>query len=195
MNDEIDRLLDGLVSKLSDKDQLEEVREQLFKRGVETLLKAELTAHLGYEKGSVPPTGNVRNGFSQKTLKTSGGNHRIDVPRDRQGTFEPLTVPKHGTMAKELEDCVLLLYARGMGNDDITDFVERTYGVRYSTSQVSVITDTLHQEIRNWRQRPLEDVYPIIWMPARAVRTGTPYTMRYASREKWCPRPVWSPWG
>lgn len=166
MNTEIEKLLDGLVSKLTDKGQLEEVRGQLFKRGVESLLKAELTAHLGHEKGGAPLSPNIRNGYSQKTLKTGMGEYRVDIPRDRDGTFEPVTVPKHGTMAKELHDCILLLYAKGMGNADIIDFVQSTYGVAYSTSQVSVITNGLLEDIRTWRQRPLEDVYPIIWMDA-----------------------------
>lgn len=159
-------MLDGLVGKLSDKAQLEQVREELFKRGVESLLRAEMTAHLGHERGNPSLTDNVRNGYSQKTLKTPSGEQRIDVPRDRKGTFEPVTVPKHGTMAKELHDCVLLLYAKGMGNADIVDFVHRTYGVEYSTSQVSVITNSLLEDIRQWRDRPLEDVYPVIWMDA-----------------------------
>ncbi len=166
MNPEIENLLNGLVGKLSDKAQLEEVREKLFKHGVESLPRAEMTAHLGHEKGAVSPTGNVRNGHSQKTLKTAMGKQRINVPRDRQGSFEPVTAPKHGTMAKELQDCILPLYAKGMGNADIVDFVERTYSVEYSTSQVSVITNSLLSEIAQWRQRPLEDVYPIVWMDA-----------------------------
>lgn len=166
MDQEIEKLLNGLVGKLSDRGQLEQVREQLFKRGVESLLRAEMTAHLGHEKGNPSLTGNVRNGHSQKVLKTPIGEQRIEVPRDREGTFDPVTVPKHGTMAEELHNCILLLYAKGMGNADIVDFVERTYGVQYSTSQVSVITNSLLEEIRQWRQRPLQDVYPIVWMDA-----------------------------
>ena len=166
MKTKIENLLDGLVGELTDKDQLEEVREQLFKRGVESLLRAEMTAHLGHEKGALSPTGNVRNGHSQKTLRTPMGKQRINVPRDREGSFEPVTVPKHGTMAKELHDCILLLYAKGMGNADIVDFIEGTYGVAYSTSQVSVITNSLLSDIAQWRQRPLEDIYPIVWMDA-----------------------------
>lgn len=166
MNEELEKLLDGLVGKLSDKAQLEQVREQLFKRGVESLLRAEMTAHLGHEKGTPSLTDNIRNGYSQKTLKTPSGEQRIEVPRDRNGTFEPVTVPKHGTMARELHDCVLLLYAKGMSNADIVDFVVHTYGVQYSTSQVSLITNSLLEDIRQWRERPLEDTYAIIWMDA-----------------------------
>ncbi len=125
-----------------------------------------MTAHLGHKKAALSQTGNVRNAHSQKTLKTPTGDQLISVPRDRQGSFEPVTVPKHGTMAKELHDCILLLYAKGMGNADITDFVGRTYGVEYSTSQVSVITNSLLSDIAQWHRRPLEDVYAIVWMDA-----------------------------
>lgn len=166
MNEKTERLLEELVSKLKNKEDLQQVRDQLFKRGVESLLKAELTAHLGYEQGDTPHQDNLRNGFSEKTLKTQDGEHRIKIPRDRRSTFDPLTVPKHQTMTQELEHTILMLYAKGMSNSDIIDFVEQTYAVSYSTSQVSVITNQLLDDIKEWQNRPLDDVYPIIWIDA-----------------------------
>lgn len=102
-----------------------------------------MTAHLGYEKGNAATQGNQRNGFSEKTIKTQQGEQRIKVPRDRKATFDPVIVPKHQSISQELEDCIQLLYAKGMSNSDIIDFIESTYGVEYSTSQVSIITNQL----------------------------------------------------
>lgn len=159
-------LLDELVSQLEGKEDFNNVREQLLKRGIESLLKAELTAHLGHDQRDTPRSENIRNGYSEKTIKTSDGSHRIKIPRDRESSFDPVIIPKHKSIGQDLEDCVLLLYAKGMSNADIIDFLEQTYGVRYSTSQVSIITNELLQDIRNWQIRPLEDQYAVIWIDA-----------------------------
>ena len=166
MRQETEQLLDDLVSKLKGKADFDELRDALFKRGVEALLKAELTAHLGYRSGGSPIESNIRNAYSSKTLKTSKGSQRIAVPRDRAGTFEPVIVPKHKTMGQELEDCVQLLYAKGMSTADIVDFVNTTYGVSYSSSQVSVITNQLLSDIEEWQNRPLADQYAVVWIDA-----------------------------
>ncbi len=165
MNKKQEKLLSDLIEEIGSAEDFYKIKDQLFKRGVESLLKSELTAHLkeSDEDGSVK---NIRNGYSQKTLKTRTGDHTINVPRDRQSTFNPVLIPKHKTMAQELEDCVLLLYAKGMSNADIVDFVHSTYGVQYSTSQVSIITDSLLEDIREWQTRPLDDKYAILWIDA-----------------------------
>ena len=113
-----------------------------------------------------PVSTNHRNGFSEKTLKTSKGDVKIKVPRDRESSFDPVTVPKHKTMSQEVEDVMISLYAKGMSNADIIDFIKSSYGVNYSTSQVSIITNSLLEDIKVWQSRPLDDVYPIIWMDA-----------------------------
>ncbi len=141
MNTELERQLDVLVSKITNKEDFDQIREQLLKRGIESLLKAEMTAHLGYGKGDPAVTTNQRNGFSEKTIKTQTGEQRIKIPRDRSASFEPVIVPKHQSISQELEDCIQLLYAKGMSNSDIVDFMSSTYGVTYSTSQVSIITN------------------------------------------------------
>lgn len=166
MNKKTEKLLESLLSEVKDKKTFDELNDQLFKRGIQALLSAEMEAHLGYPKGENPHGNNLRNGYSQKTLKTSNGDVRIDVPRDRNSSFEPVIVPKHQTMSGELEDVMLSLYAKGMSNADIISFVEDTYGVQYSTSQVSVITNSLLEDIREWQSRPLDDIYPIIWIDA-----------------------------
>lgn len=166
MNTELEKQLDALIGKISSKEDFDKVKEQLLKRGIESLLKAEMTAHLGYQKGDSILEKNQRNGFSEKTIKTQNGEQRIKIPRDREASFEPVIVPKHQSISQELEDCIQLLYAKGMSNSDIIDFIESTYGVNYSTSQVSIITNQLLGDIKLWQNRPLEDVYPIIWIDA-----------------------------
>ncbi len=128
-----------------------------------------MTAHLGYSKGDPTLTDNQRNGFSQKTLKTQNGEQRIKIPRDRASSFDPVIVPKHQSISQELEDCIQLLYAKGISNSDIIDFIKHTYGVNYSTSQVSLITNQLLEDIKLWQHRPLEDVYPIIWIGCHSL--------------------------
>lgn len=166
MNSELEKQLEALIGKISNKEEFYIVRDQLLKRGIESLLKAEMTAHLGYEKGNPTTEDNQRNGFSEKTIKTQQGEQRIKIPRDRKASFDPVIVPKHQSISQELEDCIQLLYAKGMSNSDIIDFIESTYGVEYSTSQVSIITNQLLEDIQEWQNRPLEDVYPIIWIDA-----------------------------
>ncbi len=166
MNEKAENLLNELVSKIETKEEFDQVQKQLFRRGIESLLNAELTAHIGHEKGNKPASDNVRNGHSEKTLKTSSGKTMVRVPRDRNSSFEPVIVPKHKTMHQELEDAIMMLYAKGMSNSDIVDFIEQTYGVEYSTSQVSIITNQLLDDIKEWQIRPLEDQYAVVWIDA-----------------------------
>lgn len=166
MEEKTQQLMDELLSKLTSKEQLNEMSSQLFKRGIEALLKSEMTAHLGHQAGSKPLSENKRNGYSEKTIKGSSGAHRISIPRDRESTFDPVTVPKHRSVTEELESAIISLYAKGVSNADIVDFIENTYGVAYSTSQISIITNTLLEDIKEWQQRPLEDQYAIVWIDA-----------------------------
>lgn len=159
-------LLDQLICEIDDKSQLFKLQDQLFKRGVENLLEAEMEAHLGYQKGEIPTSENLRNGYSEKTLKSKQGETTIKIPRDRKATFDPVTVPKHQTMTESIEDAIILLYSKGMSNADIVDFVSQTYGVKYSTSKVSLITNTLLDDINQWRTRLIESIYAILWIDA-----------------------------
>lgn len=180
MKKKTQELLDHLISEITDKSDLEQIQDQLFKRGVESLLKAELTAHLGYEShGRTPdPKTNTRNGSSNKTLKTQSGEVLIQVPRDREGTFDPITVRKHSKMSDQIDQSILLLYAKGMSTNDISDFVEHNYGVKYSKSAVSMITDQLKQDIQEWQNRPLDDMYAVVWVD------GIHYKIREDGRVK-----------
>lgn len=168
MREGTEKSLNELISRIENKEELRQVQDQLFKRGVENLLRAELTAHLGFKPYEKTETykSNSRNGHSGKTLKTQGGEVLIQIPRDRAGTFDPLTVRKHSKMSEELEQTILLLYAKGMSTNDISDFIDQTYGVSYSKSAISLITDSLLNDIAEWQNRPLEKVYPIVWFDA-----------------------------
>jgi len=166
MKEKTQKLLDDLIDQIEDEKQFRLVQDQLFKRGIESLLKAEMSAHLGYAPGSRPNSDNVRNGYSEKTIKGQNGEHRIKVPRDRAADFDPVIVPKHKSISQELEECIILLYAKGMSNSDIVHFMEHTYGVKYSSSQISLITDSLLEDIAEWQKRPLEDQYAVIWIDA-----------------------------
>lgn len=176
MDNKNQKLLNELVSNITTKQEFDKVQEALLKQGIESLLNAEMLAHLGYAKGEKPINGNVRNGFSEKTIKSRDGNHRIKIPRDREASFDPVTIPKHKRISQDLEDTILLLYARGMSNADITYFMEKTYGVAYSTSQISIITDSLLEDIRKWQIRPLDDQYAVVWID------GIHYKIRHEGR-------------
>jgi len=168
MKEQTEKHLEALLSQVKDKKELDKLRDVIFKRGVEALLKAEMTAHLGHqphEKSSEPRT-NRRNGYSRKTLKTDDGEVGISVPRDRKATFDPVTVKKHKTMSEEIQSVMMSLYAKGMSTTDIVEFIEHTYGVQYSRSQVSVITNCLLEDIADWQSRPLDDQYAILWIDA-----------------------------
>lgn len=166
MESKANELLESLLKEIKNPDEFHRLTDQLFKRGVQTLLEAEMDLHLGTEKGGTSSDGNIRNGHSQKTLKTTDGQVTIKVPRDRKSTFDPVTVPKHKTMSKQLEDIIIGLYAKGMSTSDIVAFIEQTYGVSYSPSKVSQITNNLLDDIKDWQSRPLESIYAVLWIDA-----------------------------
>ncbi len=128
MNNKTEKLLDALIDQIEDGAEFEKIQEALKKRGIQSLLRAELSGHPGYAEGQRPIGTNMRNGYSEKTLKNQDGEMRIKVPRDREGSFEPVIVPKHKSISQKLTDCIMLLYAKGMSNADIIDFVDHSYG-------------------------------------------------------------------
>ncbi|MBI2550826.1 IS256 family transposase [Candidatus Uhrbacteria bacterium] len=134
---------------------------------LQTVLEAELTDHLGYDKhdNEGDGSGNSRNGYSEKTVETSLGKTVLAVPRDREGMFEPRIIPKHGRKTtNELEDKIIAMYAQGMTTRDIHAHMQDIYGVDVSATMVSTITDKLEPQIREWRERPLETMYPIVYL-------------------------------
>jgi putative transposase len=140
--------------------------DQLKKALVEKALEAELTYHLGHEAGGVVinPEGNTRNGKSKKKLKSEHGEVEIEVPRDRQGSFEPILVPKHQTRLAGLDEKIIGLYARGLSERDIQAQIQELYGVELALGLISEITDAVLEELKSWQNRPLDSVYPILYL-------------------------------
>jgi transposase-like protein len=139
----------------------------LYKQGIEQMLQGELDAHLGYEKHSKAGnnTGNSRNGYFPKTVKTESlGDLVLNIPRDRNGEFEPNIIPKGQRMSDKLEDSIIGMYGRGMTTSDISDQVKEIYGVDVSETTVSNVTNRIIEHVKSWQQRPLENVYFATWM-------------------------------
>jgi len=143
---------------------------------MERMLEAEMSAHLGYEPNEAEGrgSGNSRNGHSAKTVQTETGPVEIRVPRDRKGSFEPQVVPKHRRRLEGFDDKVLALYARGMSTRDIQGHLRELYGTDVSTDLISRVTDAVSDEVKDWQLRPLEAVYPIVYLDALfvSVRDG-----------------------
>lgn len=141
------------------------VMTPLIKRILEAALEGEMDAHITECKDDGQP--NRRNGKAKKTLKTGTGSFELETPRDREGTFEPEIVKKRQTILNEsLDNKVLSLYALGMSYESITDHLQEMYGLEISTAKISQITDKLLPVITEWRTRPLEAVYPIVFLDA-----------------------------
>ena len=135
----------------------------LTKQVLETALNAEMTEHLGHEHGATPVAkGNVRNGYSAKTVRTEIGDVRIQVPRDRAGSFEPVMVPKHARHLSGFDQAVISLYAKGMTTGDIVNHLQDVYGTSVSKDLVSRVTDAVLEQMQAWSSRPLDAVYPVL---------------------------------
>ena len=141
---------------------------RLFANTMEQMLEAELSDHLGYERHEVKGhnSGNNRNGHYGKKVRSSSGDVKIQVPRDRNGSFEPKIVPRYGSNTNELEEKILGMYARGVSTRDIQDALTEMYGVDVSPSLISKVTDKVWETVEAWQNRPLDAVYPIIYLDA-----------------------------
>ncbi len=161
----INELLVGTKSK-EDLFGVEGLLKQLSKQLIEGMLESEMSHHLGYDKYAQEGinSGNSRNGKGCKTVKTGNGELNIKVPRDRQGDFEPQLIEKRKTRLSGLNDQVLQLYARGMTVRDIQTFLKDLYGTEISRDLISTITDGVLEEVNSWRNRPLDRVYPIVYI-------------------------------
>ena len=145
--------------------------KQLTKALVERALSGELTHHLGYEKYEAQgrQSGNSRNGSSAKTLLGNQGEVRIEVPRDRNGEFEPTIIKKHQTRFDGFDDKIISLYSRGMTTREIQEHLREIYGTEISPALISTVTEAVMEEVRDWQMRPLDRVYPILYLDALRV--------------------------
>ncbi len=170
-------LLDLLLEGSSSEEDLfgpEGVFTKLKGAVMERLLEAEMTEHLGHERQARRKGGNGRNGHSRKTVQTESGPVAIQVPRDREGTFEPQLVKKHQRRLEGFDEKVIALYARGMTTRDIQQHLRELYGTDVSPDLISRATEGVMDEFRAWQSRPLEAVYPIVYLDALfvSVRDG-----------------------
>src|SRR3989454_4183436 len=166
-NELIDNLLKG-YKKPEDLIGENGLLKQLTKQLLERAMSAELTAHVGYEKHDATGnnTGNSRNGTSAKTIKGTFGTMPIEVPRDRNGTFEPQIIEKHQTRFTGFDENIISLYARGMSTREIQQNLEEIYHVDVSPTLISSVTDEVIDEVKAWQDRQLDEVYPILYLDA-----------------------------
>ncbi|MFC0469084.1 IS256 family transposase [Halalkalibacter kiskunsagensis] len=168
MQDYANKTIKELASECKSVEDVHEMMKNLFKDTIQEVFEAEIDTQLGYKKHSSEGdnTGNSRNGYSQKTIKTKFGNSELKVPRDRNGEYEPQIIKKYETTANGLEDQIIALYAKGMSTRDIESHMNDIYGIDVSPTMVSKVTDKIMPLISEWQSRPLDRVYPIVLLDA-----------------------------
>ena len=178
-----DEIIDNLLKDYKDPEDLigeNGLLKQLTKRLLERVMSAEVTQHVGYEKHEVSGnnSGNSRNGTSAKTLKGTFGTMPIEVPRDRNGTFEPKIIGKHQTRFTGFDENIISLYARGLSTREIKQHLEEIYQVEVSPALISAVTDEVMDEAKAWQNRTLERFYPIVYMDALMFKVRDGATVR-----------------
>lgn len=176
--DEIEKLLSGIDFKNLTTEEITGPNGLLkifTKRVLENAMNAEMTNHLGYEKHQAiyGKTSNSRNGKSQKTVKTEIGDIDIDVPRDRNAEFEPQIIKKHQRRFEGFDSQIISMYARGMTTRDIQGHLMDIYGVEVSPDLISDVTNSVIDDVREWQNRPLDNVYPVVFLDALVVKGRT----------------------
>lgn len=171
-----DEFIDELVKDCKTADDVvgsQGVVKELTKRLLERLLDTELTTHLGYEKNKTPEKkkGNARNGHSAKTILTGEDELELKIPRDRKGEFEPLAVPKHQRRFDGFDQKITSMYARGMSLSEIQGHLKEIYNVDVSPSLISDVTDAVIEDVREWQNRSLDSVYPVVFFDAIMVKS------------------------
>jgi putative transposase len=176
LDEVMDRVDAGSLTLTGEGGFLPEMVKAVLERG----LQAELTEHLGYERGDPAGRGspNSRNGSTPKTLATEVGAIGLDTPRDRAGSFEPRLVPKGARRAGGLDEMIVSLYAGGMTVRDIQHHLARTLGTELSHETISNITDAVLEEVKAWQGRPLEEIYPILYLDALVIKVRDGHQVR-----------------
>ena len=171
-------ILDAYQPKSAE--EMNDALKDLFGPMFEAMLKGELNHHLGYESNdkSQKKDDNRRNGYGKKQIKTTQGDIAINVPRDRDGSFEPQLVPKRKKDVSAIENKVLAMYARGMSQRDISSTIEDIYGFSLSAEKISDITDRVLDELNDWQNRPLKKVYPFVFVDCMYVTIRRDYEVK-----------------
>ena len=161
-------------------EDMENALKDVFGPMFEAMLKGEMNNHLGYNSNDKSPkeTDNRRNGYGKKTLRTTKGEVEIEVPRDRDGSFEPTIIPKRQKDVSSIEDKVLAMYARGMSQRDISKTIEDIYGFNISHEMISDITDAILDEVNEWRNRPLKKCYAFTFVDCMYVTIRNDYEVK-----------------
>jgi putative transposase len=149
---------------------LAQFSQMLTKITVESALNAELDDHLGYDKHEPSESGNARNGFSSKTVVTEDGTFKLETPRDRLGQFEPQLIKKRQTRFTSMDDNILSLYAKGMTTREIVATFKEMYNADISPTLISKVTDAVMEQVIQWQSRPLDSVYPIVYLDCIVVK-------------------------
>jgi putative transposase len=167
-----EELLDQLVKGPMSQEELESMFRSLKKAVIERAMGAEMSDHLGYRQGESKPEGqtNQRNGASSKTVLTDEGPVRIDVPRDRHGSFDPLLIPKHERRFTGFDQKIIAMYARGMTVREIQGYLAEMYATEVSAEFISKVTEEVAEEVAAWQNRPLEPMYPVVFFDALRVK-------------------------
>jgi len=149
-------------------EDIQEALKDMFGETLTAMLEGELEHHLGYEKNNSADknTSNRRNGYSSKTVRSSQGDIELDIPRDRDGEFEPLVVKKHQKSVAGIEEQIIALYAKGISTREIQDHLKELYGMEVSPTLISNITNKVLPQVREWQSRPLADIYAIVFLDA-----------------------------
>lgn len=163
----------GFFKQFKDKDSFQGYFNSIFKQGIEEMLQGEMDAHLGYPKHTTQGynSGNSRNGSFPKTVTTENvGDVVLNIPRDRNGEFEPQIIPKGETISAKIQEAILGMYSRGMTTSDVRKQVEAIYGLGISETTVSNITERIMESAKEWQQRSLEPVYFAVWMDGIVIK-------------------------
>lgn len=172
LEEKIKRVIKEHKGEIKTEKDLATFSTMMMKNLIETALKAEMDDHLGYDKHDPEGygTGNSRNGSGAKTIKGDFGELQVSTPRDRAGTFEPQLVKKNQVRVTCIDEKILALYSRGMTTRDIADSIMELYGAEVSHSTISNVTDAVIHEVKSWQNRPLERVYPILYMDCIVIK-------------------------
>lgn len=168
--DKLKAMAAELAKSVKTQADLSELSSMLVKMTVEAALGAEMEEHLGYSKNQTSSSSNSRNGYSSKTLKGDHGEVDITVPRDRDSSFEPVIVKKGDTRLTHMDDQILSLYAKGMSTRDIVDTFKEMYGADVSPTLISKVTDAVTEKVIQWRSRPLDEIYPIVYLDGIVIK-------------------------
>ena len=189
---ELQEIAQAAAKNIKTEEDLNEFRAMLTKITVEAALNAELDDHLGFDKHELSESDNNRNGVTHKTLQTEDGQFELATPRDRAGSFEPRLVRKHQRRFTSMDDKILFLYAQGMTTREIVRTFKEMYGADASHALISNFTDAVIEEVVEWQSRPLDAVYPIVYLDCIVVKirqdkrgsSTRPFIWRWASTWK-----------